>query len=134
VGPVLLELELGVLLMARKPKVKGGDPAARAAASAQIEIITSIIDDLWESAAKIADKHGVSFRYDAPHSDTGGGMYYPKRPADWINLEEEQVYGDEDPNRDHPEHEDYHPWNDCNSMGNEYDWTSGNWISSSERC
>lgn len=117
--------------MVNKPK--GGDPKKRAEAEAKIEVIQSQIANLWDEAARIADKACVSFYYGPPDDrDTGGGKYYPKRPKDWVVISEYHHDG-EDPNEDHPEHESYHPWNE-ETCDTEYDWSSGNWISSSSRC
>jgi hypothetical protein len=102
----------------------------RELASKKIEANQKKIDSLWKECASIADEAGVSFDYYSPHSDDGGGRYYPPRPDDWVVIDESEV--EKDPNKDHPEHESYHPWNDDTEY--DYDWSEGHWISSSSRC
>lgn len=102
------------------------------------EMIDDIIDQInvkWKEAQQISDEAGVSFSYSSP-DDHNSGVYYPKRPGDWIvwnDYDREYPEGyDDDPNKSHPEHEEYHPWNNFGEY--EYDWSKGHWISSSERC
>lgn len=114
-----------VLVMTKKPTAK-----ARKAAEEKIASLVTAIEALYDQAQAIADESGVSFyAYDPKDRSL---KYYPKRPADWVEFDDYYGDSDEDPNRDHPEHEDYHPWNNRGEY--EHDWTEGHWISSSERC
>jgi hypothetical protein len=101
----------------------------------RIDDIIDSIKEKWKEAQKIADDHIVPFVYSSPDNQHSG-TYYPKRPDDWV-VWDDYAYDlpegyEEDPNKNHPEHHEYHPWNNCGEY--ERDWSHGNWISSSERC
>jgi hypothetical protein len=107
----------------------------RIEANIKISKIIEEIEAKWDDAKRIADESGVSFKYTSPDGDHSG-FYYPKRPDDWVvwnDYDDDLPEGyEEDPNKNHPEYEYYHPWNNCGEY--EHNWNHGNWISSSERC
>lgn len=100
----------------------------KAAATKEIAARIAQIGVLWLECADIADKNRVSFSYEGPDGYGSGGVYYPPKPADWLECEDY----DSDPNEKHPEYEEYHPWSDS---GN-FSWNDGQgkWVSSSSRC
>lgn len=130
VSKVVRAKDLGVRLMAYEeafdvPVSVKISEAQKQAARDRIDAIQAQIDELWKECALIADENRVTFSYEGPDGYGSGGQYYPSKPSDWIDGDY-----DSEENKDHPEYEEYHPWN------GDFTWEEGegNWISSSSRC